>query len=97
MCARQNNSVGRTPDGNQSVNFIKRHCAFESRNLLLFFSFLFFYLAIILFYIFFHFFHHSPFFLSFTCLFLFSVICFITIFDTFMQIKFAYYTFSWLG
>ena len=74
--------------GIAQLSFIKRHRAFESRQLRLLFSFLFIYLSFIyiLLYILLLF--------SFIWFILFSVIRFINIFNTFIQIKFAYDTFS---
>ena len=65
------------------ITFIKRHRAFESRKLLLLFSFLFIYIQFI--FIFFSFIFIIACFYMFIS---FSVILFINIFNTFMQIKF---------
>ena len=70
------------------LTFIKRHRAFESCKLHLLFSFLFIYLSFI------YIFSIYPAFVFFYMFILFSVIRFINIFNTFIQIKFAYDTFS---
>ena len=89
------------PAETYQLTFIKRLCAFESRKLLLLFSFLFIYNSFLCCCCFgggggFQFFIIACFFFFFYMFILFSVILFINIFNTFIQIKFAYVKFSWL-
>ena len=87
MCTRRNISVEHPAETDQ-LTFIKRHRAFESRKLRLLFSFLFIYLQFL--FIFFIY----PAFVFFYIFILFSVTRFINIFNTLIQIEFAYDTFS---